>query len=155
MQDNSYYCAHPFHVANKYGRRLLLFTRLNPCDFQGSKSKATFSGDKVSPFLIFGSHSMGLLMDLGDSHYEYAFWPIWCIPVTFYFFLPQLALLDNVSIFPKVWTLMNCIYIKKYLFEFSIFIENGKCVCRYQNHGFSCMFFFSSARTGKISLTLS
>ncbi|WRX17700.1 Cellulose synthase - like 10 [Theobroma cacao] len=49
--------------------------------------------------LIFGSRSMGLLMGLAYSHY--AFWPIWCIPVTLYSFVPQLALLNKVSIFPK------------------------------------------------------
>ncbi|XVF10377.1 hypothetical protein REPUB_Repub07fG0177600 [Reevesia pubescens] len=50
--------------------------------------------------LIFGSQYMGLLIGLGYSHY--AFWPIWCIPVTFYSLLPQLALVNKVSIFPKI-----------------------------------------------------
>ncbi|KAK8577597.1 hypothetical protein V6N13_027866 [Hibiscus sabdariffa] len=50
--------------------------------------------------LIFGSQSMGVWMSLAYSHY--AFWPIWCIPVSFYCFLPQLALANQVSIFPKV-----------------------------------------------------
>ncbi|XVF53113.1 hypothetical protein PTKIN_Ptkin05aG0073900 [Pterospermum kingtungense] len=44
--------------------------------------------------------SMGLLMGLGYSHY--AMWPIWWIPVTFYSFIPQLALINKVSIFPKI-----------------------------------------------------
>ncbi|WCJ40234.1 cellulose synthase like G3 [Euphorbia peplus] len=32
----------------------------------------------------------------------YAFWPICSIPIAIYAFLPQLALLNNVSIFPKI-----------------------------------------------------
>ncbi|MBA0856672.1 hypothetical protein Goshw_001395 [Gossypium schwendimanii] len=54
---------------------------------------------KYSP-LTFGSQYMGLLMSLGYSHY--AFCSFWCIPVTFYSFLPQLTLLNQVSIFPKI-----------------------------------------------------
>ncbi|PON32354.1 Cellulose synthase [Parasponia andersonii] len=50
--------------------------------------------------LTFGTCSMGLLMGLGYSHI--AFWSIWSIPVTIYAFLPQLALLNGVTIFPKV-----------------------------------------------------
>ncbi|KAK8482455.1 hypothetical protein V6N13_060335 [Hibiscus sabdariffa] len=50
--------------------------------------------------LIFGSQSMGVLTSLAYSHY--ACWPIWCIPITFYSFLPQLALLNQVTIFPKI-----------------------------------------------------
>ncbi|PON68985.1 Cellulose synthase [Trema orientale] len=50
--------------------------------------------------ITFGSRSMGLLMGLGYSHY--AFWSIWSIPVAVYAFLPQLALLNGVTIFPKI-----------------------------------------------------
>ncbi|OMP02893.1 Cellulose synthase [Corchorus olitorius] len=49
--------------------------------------------------LIYGSRSMGIFMGLAYSHY--AFWPLWCIPVIHYSFLPQLALLNKVSILPK------------------------------------------------------
>ncbi|MBA0801042.1 hypothetical protein Gohar_011433 [Gossypium harknessii] len=54
---------------------------------------------KYSP-LTFGSQYVGVLMSLGYSHY--AFCSFWCIPVTFYSFLPQLTLLNQVSIFPKI-----------------------------------------------------
>ncbi|PON34228.1 Cellulose synthase [Parasponia andersonii] len=50
--------------------------------------------------LTFGCRFIGLLMGLAYSHY--AFWPIWSIPVAIYAFLPQLALLNGVAIFPKV-----------------------------------------------------
>ncbi|KAI7989419.1 Cellulose synthase-like protein G3 [Camellia lanceoleosa] len=50
--------------------------------------------------LTFGSKAMGPLMGLCYAHY--AFWPIWSIPITIYGFLPQLTLLNGISIFPKV-----------------------------------------------------
>lgn len=54
---------------------------------------------RYSP-LTFGARSMGLLMGLSYAHY--AFWPIWSIPITIYAFLPQLALLNGITIFPMV-----------------------------------------------------
>ncbi|KAF8380022.1 hypothetical protein HHK36_027491 [Tetracentron sinense] len=53
---------------------------------------------KYSP-LTFGTWSRGPLMGLAYAHY--AFWSIWSIPITTYAFLPQLALLNGVSMFPK------------------------------------------------------
>ncbi|XVE58101.1 hypothetical protein DITRI_Ditri04bG0143200 [Diplodiscus trichospermus] len=50
--------------------------------------------------ITFGTRSVGLLTGLGYSHF--AFWPLLSIPVTVYAFLPQLALLNGVSIFPEV-----------------------------------------------------
>ncbi|XP_035541566.1 cellulose synthase-like protein G3 isoform X2 [Juglans regia] len=50
--------------------------------------------------LTFGARSMGLLMGLSYAHY--AFWPIYSIPITIYAFLPQLALLNGITIFPMV-----------------------------------------------------
>ena len=50
----------------------------------------------------FGIRSMGLMMGLAYSFYT--FWPCWLFPITIYAFLPQLALLSGVSIFPKVCT---------------------------------------------------
>ena len=50
--------------------------------------------------ITFGVKAMGLFMGLGYSYY--AFSPILSIPITTYSFLPQLALLDGASIFPKV-----------------------------------------------------
>ncbi|XP_019058019.1 PREDICTED: cellulose synthase-like protein G3 isoform X2 [Tarenaya hassleriana] len=49
--------------------------------------------------LTYGVNSMGLLMGLGYSHY--ALWPLWSIPLAIYGFLPQLAILHGVSVFPK------------------------------------------------------
>ncbi|XP_006343827.1 cellulose synthase-like protein G3 [Solanum tuberosum] len=54
---------------------------------------------KYSP-LTFGVQSMGLVMAHCYAHY--AFWPIWSIPLTLYAFIPQLTLLNGVTIFPKV-----------------------------------------------------
>ncbi|CAL5437785.1 unnamed protein product [Camellia sinensis] len=44
--------------------------------------------------------AMGPLMGLCYAHS--AFWSIWSIPITIYAFLPQLTLLNGISIFPKV-----------------------------------------------------
>ncbi|TMX01790.1 hypothetical protein EJD97_023531 [Solanum chilense] len=54
---------------------------------------------KYSP-LTFGVQSMGLVMAHCYSHY--AFSPILSIPLTLYAFIPQLTLLNGVTIFPKV-----------------------------------------------------
>ncbi|XP_058223179.1 cellulose synthase-like protein G3 isoform X2 [Rhododendron vialii] len=54
---------------------------------------------KYSP-VTFGVRAMGPIM--GHCYAHSAFWPIWSIPLTIYAFLPQLALLNGVSIFPKV-----------------------------------------------------
>ncbi|XP_050227415.2 LOW QUALITY PROTEIN: cellulose synthase-like protein G3 [Mercurialis annua] len=54
---------------------------------------------KYSP-ITFGISSMGPLMGLGYA--QYSFWPSWSIPIIVYSFLPQLALLNKVYIFPKV-----------------------------------------------------
>ncbi|KAF8380020.1 hypothetical protein HHK36_027489 [Tetracentron sinense] len=54
---------------------------------------------KYSP-VTFGTWYMGPLVGL--SYSNYALWGIWSIPITTYAFLPQLALLNGVSIFPKV-----------------------------------------------------
>ena len=50
--------------------------------------------------LTFGTRFMGPLMGLAYAHYS--FWAIWSIPAATYAFLPQLALLSGVTIFPKV-----------------------------------------------------
>ncbi|PSS11207.1 Cellulose synthase-like protein [Actinidia chinensis var. chinensis] len=54
---------------------------------------------KYSP-VTFGARAMGPVMGLCYAYL--AFWPIWSIPITIYGFLPQIALLNGVSIFPKV-----------------------------------------------------
>ncbi|XP_065858307.1 cellulose synthase-like protein G3 [Euphorbia lathyris] len=53
---------------------------------------------RYSP-ITFGVKSMGPLMGLGYG--LLSFWPLWSIPVTTYAFLPQLALLNNLYIFPQ------------------------------------------------------
>ncbi|THG11277.1 hypothetical protein TEA_018790 [Camellia sinensis var. sinensis] len=63
---------------------------------------------KHSP-VTFGSKAMGPLMGLCYAHY--AFWPIWSIPITIYAFLPQLTLLNGISIFPKVSDIWFFLYI--------------------------------------------
>ena len=50
--------------------------------------------------ITFGARSINLLTGLCYGHM--ALWPISSIPVTIYAFLPQLALLKCVSIFPEV-----------------------------------------------------
>lgn len=54
---------------------------------------------KYSP-ITYGTCVMGPLMGLSYAHY--AFWPIWSIPITTYAFLPQLALFNGLTTFPKV-----------------------------------------------------
>ncbi|ESQ54940.1 hypothetical protein EUTSA_v10024521mg [Eutrema salsugineum] len=53
---------------------------------------------RYSP-ITYGVKSMGLLMGVG--YCQYAFWAFWSIPLIVYAFLPQLALLYGVSVFPK------------------------------------------------------
>ncbi|XP_022733526.1 cellulose synthase-like protein G3 isoform X2 [Durio zibethinus] len=89
---------HPERAAFLGDVPITLFDIINQCKrWCIGLCEVTFSKYNT---LIFGSHSMGLLMGLSYSHY--AFWPIWCVPVTLYSFLPQLALLNKVSIFPKL-----------------------------------------------------
>ncbi|KAH7841452.1 hypothetical protein Vadar_030051 [Vaccinium darrowii] len=54
---------------------------------------------KHSP-MILGFKSLNPFHAL--CYTNYAFWPFWAIPITIYAFLPQLALLNSFSIFPKV-----------------------------------------------------
>ncbi|KAK1274813.1 Cellulose synthase-like protein G3 [Acorus gramineus] len=49
--------------------------------------------------IAFGVKNINLLMGMCYSHY--AFWAFWSIPITTYAFLPQLALLIGVPMFPK------------------------------------------------------
>ncbi|PRQ16612.1 putative cellulose synthase (UDP-forming) [Rosa chinensis] len=81
---------------------------------------------KYSP-ITFGIRSMGLLMGLSYAHY--AFWPIWSIPITVYAFLPQLALLNGINIFPKVsepWFLLYVfLFIGSYIQNCLDFVVEG------------------------------
>ncbi|KAK8478490.1 hypothetical protein V6N13_096002 [Hibiscus sabdariffa] len=75
--------------------------------------------------ITYGVKALGMLMGLAYSYF--AFWPIYAIPIITYSFLPQLALLNEVSIFPKVsepWFLLYIfLFLGSYgqdLFEFVI-----------------------------------
>lgn len=50
--------------------------------------------------LTFGVSKTSLGLGLTYSHL--AFWGFWCIPITIYAFLPQLALVNSRPLFPKV-----------------------------------------------------
>ncbi|GMI96249.1 cellulose synthase like G3, ARABIDOPSIS THALIANA CELLULOSE SYNTHASE-LIKE G3 [Hibiscus trionum] len=85
--------------------------------------------------LIFGSQSMGVLTSLAYSHY--ACWPIWCVPVTIYSFLPQLALLNQVTFFPKMsepWFFLYVfLFLGAYGQDFLEFVLAGSTVRRWWN----------------------
>ncbi|XVF53114.1 hypothetical protein PTKIN_Ptkin05aG0074000 [Pterospermum kingtungense] len=111
--------------------------------------EVTFS--KYNTF-SFGSPSMGLLMGLGYSHY--ALWPIWCIPVTFYSFIPQLALINKVSNFPKIsepWFLLYVfLFLGAYGQDFLDYVVGGGTAKRWWNaqrismiRGLTCYLFSS------------
>jgi cellulose synthase/poly-beta-1,6-N-acetylglucosamine synthase-like glycosyltransferase len=68
---------------------------------------------KFSP-LTFGIRSMGLLMGLAYAHI--GMWAFWSIPITIYAFLPQLALLNGISIFPTVYMYLHLIIIRIKIF---------------------------------------
>ncbi|XP_065858990.1 cellulose synthase-like protein G3 [Euphorbia lathyris] len=63
--------------------------------------------------ITYGLKHLGILFSLIYSQYH--FWTIWSFPITIYAFLPQLALLNNVSIFPKV---SESIWFPLYVFLF-------------------------------------
>ncbi|KAL6501782.1 hypothetical protein OROGR_026915 [Orobanche gracilis] len=67
---------------------------------------------KYSP-LTFGIKAMGILM--GQAYAHYAFWPIWSFSITIYAFLPSLALLRGIPIFPKVYEPTFLLYIFLFL----------------------------------------
>ncbi|XP_039166803.1 cellulose synthase-like protein G3 [Eucalyptus grandis] len=63
--------------------------------------------------ITYGIQSMGLLMGL--SYAQYSLWPMWSVPITVYAFLPQIALLNGLSIFPKVSEPCFLLYILLFL----------------------------------------
>ncbi|KAJ4952698.1 hypothetical protein NE237_029530 [Protea cynaroides] len=89
---------------------------------------------KYSP-ITFGIRSMGLLMGLTYSHY--AFWPIWSFPVTFYAFVPQLALINRVSMFPEVsdpwFYLYMFLFLGAYAQDLLQFLLAGGTIQRWWN----------------------
>ncbi|CAN1138954.1 Cellulose synthase-like protein G3 [Linum perenne] len=106
---------------------------------------------KYSP-LTYGIRKLGLLMGLGYCHFTC--WIIWFVPITTYSFLPQLALLNGVSIFPKAsdpWFLLYIfLFLGAYgqdLYEF-LTIDNKGTFLRWWNEqrmwiirGLSCSLF--------------
>ncbi|KAL5814414.1 hypothetical protein ACOSQ4_025055 [Xanthoceras sorbifolium] len=80
---------------------------------------------KYSP-VTFGIRSMGL-MGLGYAHL--AFWASYPIPITVYGFLPQLALLNGISIFPKIsepwFFLYSFLFVGAYVQDFLDFVLEG------------------------------
>lgn len=50
--------------------------------------------------LTYGIRAAGILV--AQAFGQYAFWGIWCFPITFYAFIPSLTLLYGIPIFPKV-----------------------------------------------------
>ena len=88
--------------------------------------------------ITFGVRSIGLLSGL--CYAFCTFWAIWAIPITIYAFLPQLALLNSASIFPKV-----CITIHPLpsYYQANIYLKNSTWFSRHQILGFGCMWLFS------------
>ncbi|KAI8546185.1 hypothetical protein RHMOL_Rhmol07G0097800 [Rhododendron molle] len=89
---------------------------------------------KYSP-VTFGVRAMGPIM--GHCYTHYAFWPIPSIPLTIYAFLPQLALLNGVSIFPKVsdtwFFLYTFLFLGTYVRDCLDFILSGGTFQRWWN----------------------
>ncbi|KAJ6347278.1 hypothetical protein OIU76_003880 [Salix suchowensis] len=87
---------------------------------------------KYSP-ATFGVKALGLSMGL--AYAQSAFWAMWSIPITAYAFLPQLALLNKVYIFPKVsepWFFLYAfLFLGAYGQDFLDFILAGGSVQRW------------------------
>ncbi|CBI34522.3 unnamed protein product, partial [Vitis vinifera] len=90
---------------------------------------------RYSP-ITFGVQSISLLSGLCFAHYT--FWAIWAIPVTIYAFLPQLALLNSASIFPKIsdpWCwLYVVLFLGAYGQDYLEFVLSGGPTQRWWNH---------------------
>eukprot|EP00257_Ricinus_communis_P005023 XP_002518852.2 cellulose synthase-like protein G3 [Ricinus communis] len=90
---------------------------------------------KYSP-ITFGVRFMGTLMGLGYA--QYSFWASWSIPITAYAFLPQLALLNKVYLFPKTselpWFLLYVfLFLGAYGQDFLDFVLVGGSVQSWWN----------------------
>ncbi|XP_034711681.1 cellulose synthase-like protein G3 isoform X2 [Vitis riparia] len=90
---------------------------------------------RYSP-ITFGVKSINPLTGLCYAHY--AFWPIWSIPITIYAFVPQLALLNCASIFPKAsdpWFLLYIfLFLGAYGQECLEFMLDGESIQRWWNN---------------------
>ncbi|XP_021831796.1 cellulose synthase-like protein G2 isoform X2 [Prunus avium] len=89
---------------------------------------------KFSP-ITFGTRAMGPLMGLAYAHS--GFWPIWSIPIISYAFLPQLTLLNGLTIFPKVsepWFLLYVyLFLGAYIQDLLDFVLAGGTFYRWWN----------------------
>lgn len=96
-------------------------------------SEVAFS--KYSP-LKYGFLSMNTFQVLCYTHYST--WPIWCIPITIYAFLPQLALINSLPLFPKitdVWFLLyTFLFLGAYGQDFLEFVLAGGTVEMWWNN---------------------
>ncbi|KAL2902924.1 Cellulose synthase-like protein G2 [Bienertia sinuspersici] len=59
--------------------------------------------------MTYGIRKLGLFTSF--TYTIYAIWPLLCIPMTIYAFIPQLALLHGISIFPEISDPMFGLYI--------------------------------------------
>ncbi|XP_043702832.1 cellulose synthase-like protein G1 [Telopea speciosissima] len=89
---------------------------------------------KYSP-ITYGTRAMGLLMGLAYAHN--GFEPTWCLPITTYAYIPQLALLNGVSMFPKVsdswFYLYAFLFLGAYLQDCLEFILAGGTTLKWWN----------------------
>ncbi|XP_040990836.1 cellulose synthase-like protein G3 [Juglans microcarpa x Juglans regia] len=100
--------------------------------------------------ITYGISSVGPLMGL--AYMYYSFWPLSFIPITIYAFLPQLALVHGLGIFPKIsdpWFLLYVfLFLGAYGQDLLEFIVEGGTVQRWWNdqrmwmkRGLSCCVF--------------
>ncbi|OMP02896.1 Cellulose synthase [Corchorus olitorius] len=90
---------------------------------------------EYSPITI-GTRSIGLMV-MGLCYSHYSFWPLYAIPVTIYSFLPQLALLNGVSVFPKIsepWFFLYLfLFLGAYGQELTEYVLDGTSFRRWWN----------------------
>ncbi|KAK1382327.1 Cellulose synthase-like protein G3 [Heracleum sosnowskyi] len=106
-----------------------------------SQSKRWFLGYfeiifcKYSP-ITYGLRSLDLLQALCYIHY--VSWPIWSIPVPIYAFLPQLALINSLPIFPKVsdpwFYLYIFLFVGAFMQEFLDYMLTGGTIPKWWNY---------------------
>ncbi|KAJ4961068.1 hypothetical protein NE237_020978 [Protea cynaroides] len=89
---------------------------------------------KYSP-ITYGTRAMGLLMGLAYAHN--GFEGTWCLPITTYAYIPQLALLSGVSLFPKVsdpwFYLYAFLFLGAYIQDCLEFILAGGTIRKWWN----------------------
>ncbi|KAK9716688.1 hypothetical protein RND81_06G250800 [Saponaria officinalis] len=89
---------------------------------------------KYSP-LTLGVRRLGLLMGLAYTHL--AFWSVLAVPITVYAFVPQIALINGISIFPKASEAWFYLYIFMYVAAYGKdlldFMLEGSTVERWWN----------------------